>query len=95
LVTKGNVQIDQSGIVAMAANQVTLENNNSVVFLLAKHVEGDVNPKFGPKESALFGILAGLTAGIMILAGVLFGKKVQKNPDGEVSKKPCNFNLKF
>lgn len=78
LITKGNVDIDQSGIVALVANNVTLENNNSVVFLLAKNVEGDVQTKFGPRESALFGILAGLTAGALVLAGALFGKKRTK-----------------
>jgi hypothetical protein len=78
VVAKGNAQIDQSGIVAMVANNVTLENNNSVVFLLAKNVEGEVKTQFGPRESALFGILAGLSAGVVLLAGAMFGKKFKK-----------------
>ena len=73
--TKGNVQIDQSSIVAMVGNQITLEKNNNVVFLLAKNVVGDVKAQFGPKESVLFGLIAGLSAGIVILSGALFGKK--------------------
>jgi hypothetical protein len=64
--------------VALVANQVALENDTSVVFLLSKNVEGDVTAQFGQKESVLFGIVAGIAAGIVILSGAMFGKKRKK-----------------
>jgi hypothetical protein len=78
VVTKGNVQVHQSRSVATIANHVTLENNSSVVFLFARNVDGEVKTQFGPKESALFGIMAGLAAGVVLLSGAMFGKKRKK-----------------
>jgi hypothetical protein len=68
LLARGEVTMDQSGAVAMMARNVRAENSG-VVFLLANEVEGSVNATFGPRESAIFGIVAGAVAGlVMVLA---------------------------
>jgi hypothetical protein len=75
LVAGGNVKIDQSATVFMAANTVQVQDS-PVIFLLARNVEGKAKPTFGPQESILFGTAAGLAAGfVMILAGMFKRKK--------------------
>lgn len=70
LMARGEVTMDQSGAVAMVARSVKAENSG-VVFLLANEVEGSVNAAFGPRESAIFGIVAGAVAGLVMLLAKL------------------------
>jgi len=70
LLARGDVTMDQSGAVAMVARNVKAENSG-VVFLLANQVEGTVNTAFGPRESAIFGIVAGAVAGLVMLLAKL------------------------
>lgn len=73
ILTRGNVLMDHSLAGATLARKVKMENSD-VVFLVAGKVEGDVNPVFGPKESLLFGVAAGVVGGILVLTGHLFKK---------------------
>jgi hypothetical protein len=75
LVTQGDVQQEQCGTVLQISKSVTMDNNSSTVFLFAKNVDGEVHTQFGQRESILFGVLAGISAGIVLLSGVLFKKK--------------------
>jgi hypothetical protein len=70
LMTRGEVTMDQSGAVAMMARSVKAENSG-VVFLLANEVEGTVNAAFGPRESVIFGVVAGAVAGLVMLLAKL------------------------
>lgn len=70
LMARGDVTMDQSGAVAMMARNVKAENSG-VVFLLANEVEGTVNAAFGPRESVIFGIVAGAVAGLVMLLAKL------------------------
>ena len=67
LVASGNVTMNQSGAVVMVAQDVKADKSG-VVFLFARKVEGSISPLFGPRESVLFGSVAGLVAGLVILA---------------------------
>jgi hypothetical protein len=81
LLTRGDVTMDQSGAVAMWARNVTLDQsgavamwarnvkteNSGTVFLFASQVEGTVNAAFGPRESVIFGAVAGAVAGLVLL----------------------------
>jgi hypothetical protein len=71
LVSGGEVSMDQSGSVLMIANSVRTQNSGTV-FLIARNVEGDVNPSFGPRESMMFGAVAGLVIGVLMLLGGFF-----------------------
>lgn len=62
----GNVSMNRSGAIAMFARDVKVEKS-SVVFLFAQKVEGGLAPTFGPRESILFGAIAGLVAGLVLL----------------------------
>jgi len=70
LMARGDVTMDQSGAVAMLARNVKAENSG-VVFLLANEVEGTVNAAFGPRESVIFGVVAGAVAGLVLLLAKL------------------------
>lgn len=67
----GMITMDHSLAGAVAGRKVKLDDSN-VVFLLAGKVEGEVQPVFGPRESILFGIAAGIVGGILVLTGRLF-----------------------
>lgn len=66
LLARGDVTMDQSGAVAMIARNVKAENSGTVL-LLARQVEGTVNAAFGPRESVIFGAVAGAVAGLVLL----------------------------
>ena len=70
LLARGEVTMDQSGAVVMMARNVRAENSG-VVFLLANEVEGTVNAAFGPRESVIFGAVAGAVAGLVLLLAKL------------------------
>ena len=70
LLARGEVTMEQSGAVAMIARNVRAENSG-VVFLLANEVEGTVNAAFGPRESVIFGAVAGAVAGLVLLLAKL------------------------
>ena len=74
-ITRGDVSMEQSGTVVQIANNIRMGENNGTVFLFAKHIEGDVHSAFGQKESLAFAVTAGLTAGLVLLGGLLFGRK--------------------
>ncbi len=70
LLARGDVTMDQSGAVTMIARNVRAENSGTV-FLLANEVEGTVNAAFGPRESVIFGAVAGAVAGLVMLLAKL------------------------
>jgi len=70
LLARGDVTMNQSGAVAMIAGNVKTENSGTV-FLLAREVEGPVNTAFGPRESVIFGAVAGAVAGLVLLLAKL------------------------
>ncbi len=76
-ISRGDVTMEQCGAVVQVANHITMGDNNGTVFMFAKNVDGDVHTAFGHKESVTFGVVAGLTAGLVLLAGSLLsrGKK--------------------
>jgi hypothetical protein len=59
----------------MVANNVNVEGASGIVFLFARKVNGNVTTAFGPRESVLFGAVAGLVAGVMLMLGGLFRRK--------------------
>lgn len=71
ILTRGNVVMDKSLSVVTGARKVKAENSN-IIFLVSGKVEGDVQPLFGPRESLIFGAVAGLVGGILVLMGKLF-----------------------
>ncbi len=71
ILSRGNVVMDKSVAVVAGARKVKAENSN-IIFLVTGKVEGDVQPVFGPRESLIFGVVAGLVGGILVLAGKLF-----------------------
>ena len=79
MVAGGEVQMDQSGAVLLASRKVSLENSG-VVFLIAGKVEGDVNPVFGTKDFILFGLIAGISAGVVMTIAALFKKPGINSP---------------
>ena len=70
----GEVKMDQCAAAVLAARDVEVKNS-AVVFLIAKNVNGPVNPMFGPREAVVFGAVAGIVGGIAVLLGRLFRKK--------------------
>jgi hypothetical protein len=68
VVSAGDISMDQGATVAIIANKISSENS-STVLLLANKVEGNVSAVFGPRESVLFGAVAGLVAGVVMLIG--------------------------
>jgi hypothetical protein len=66
VVARGDVTMDQSGAVVLAARSLKAKNCGTIV-LLAGQVEGEVNAAFGPRESAVFGAVAGAVVGLMLL----------------------------
>jgi hypothetical protein len=77
LVSGGQVDMDQAGAGLLVANNVRMENS-AVVFLVSRNVEGNVTPMFGPRESILFGAVAGLIAGAMMMLGGLARRRGRK-----------------
>lgn len=75
---EGDITMNQSGVVLQVADKVTMGENNSTVFLFAKSVEGEVHSQFGQRESALFGIMAGISTGMVLLIGLLLGRRRKK-----------------
>lgn len=71
ILTRGNVVMDKSLSLVTGARKVKAENSN-IIFLVSGKVEGDVQPLFGPRESLIFGAVAGLVGGILVLMGKLF-----------------------
>jgi hypothetical protein len=65
LLSGGDVTMDQSGAVVMAARNVTAKNCNTVL-LIAPQVEGTVHTAFGPRESVIFGVVAGAVTGLVL-----------------------------
>jgi hypothetical protein len=74
LVSKGNVTMDQSASVILVANELQTPAATTV-FLVAKKVEGTVHTTFGPRESVIFAIVAGLVSGIVLALASLIKKK--------------------
>ena len=62
----GNVTMNQSGAVVMIAQDVKADKSG-VVFLFARKIEVNVKAMFGPRESILFGVVAGLVTGVVLL----------------------------
>jgi hypothetical protein len=77
LVANGKVTIDQSPMAVLVANTVQVQNSQ-VVFLIAKNVEGQVKPTFGPQEAIIFGASAGMVTGIILLLASLFRRKKKR-----------------
>ncbi len=74
-ITRGDVSMEQSGTVVQVANNIKMGDNNGTVFLFAKNIEGDVHSAFGQKESLAFAVAAGITTGLVLLGGLLLGRK--------------------
>ncbi len=68
LLAQGQVTMSQSGAVVMFARDVHADKSG-VAFLIARKIEGDVSVMFGPRDSVLFGAVAGLVAGLVMLVG--------------------------
>ena len=79
ILSRGNVVMDKSVAVVAGARKIKAENSN-IIFLVTGKVEGDVKPLFGPRESLIFGAVAGLVGGILVLSGKLF-KGLEKEDD--------------
>jgi hypothetical protein len=71
ILTRGNVVMNKSVAVVTGARKAKIENSN-IVFLVTGKLDGDVKPMFGPKETLIFGAVAGLVGGILVLTGKLF-----------------------
>jgi len=72
VLARGDVTMDQSGVMITAGRTVKADRCRSCLVLAGK-VEGNLNTKFGPRESLLFGAAAGLVAGFSYaLARILF-----------------------
>jgi hypothetical protein len=74
LAAAGSVSMDQSAVGVMAARDVSIENS-AVVFLIAKNVQGNVIPLFGPREAAVFGAVAGLVGSVLFFIAKFIGRK--------------------
>ena len=70
----GNVKMDQAGAAVVAARSVKADNCNTLL-LLAGRVEGDVKAVFGPRESAIFGVVTGAVAGAVLLLARLVQRR--------------------
>ena len=85
ILSRGNVVMDKSMAFVAGARKIKAENSN-IVFLVTGKLEGDVKPLFGPRESLIFGAVAGLVGGILVLTGHLFkglGKYAYHRHDDE------------
>lgn len=70
----GDVTMDQAGAMVVAARKVKAKNCGTLL-LLAGQVEGDVSAAFGPRESAIFGVVVGAVAGLVLLLGRLVQRR--------------------
>lgn len=70
LLAQRDVTMDQAGALVMAARNVKAENCGTVL-LVAGRVEGNIKTAFGPRESAIFGAVAGGVAGLVLMLGRL------------------------
>ena len=73
-ISKGSVTVDQSALGVLVSNDVKVENS-STIFLISKKVEGNVTTLFGPRESLLFGAIAGLVGGVVLLMSKYMDRK--------------------
>jgi hypothetical protein len=74
VLARGDIVMDQSGSLITAGRNVKADRCGSFLVLAGK-VEGNLNTKFGPRESLLFGAAAGLAAGFSYaLARLLFSR---------------------
>lgn len=62
-VSGGSVNLHQSASGAVIARDVSLRDSASV-FVIARSITGSVRTLFGPRESVLFALVAGLAAGV-------------------------------
>lgn len=74
IVAGGEMNLDQSAALVMVGNTIK-PKNSSIVFLVARNVEGNVSTTFGPQESIIFGAAAGLVAGVVMLIASLFKRR--------------------
>jgi hypothetical protein len=74
VVARGDVTMDQAGSVVLAAPSIKAQNCGTLL-LIAGRVEGDVRAAFGPRESAIFGAVAGVAAGIVFLLARLVRRR--------------------
>jgi hypothetical protein len=74
IVAGGEVSLDQSASVVIVGNTVKAQGS-PVVFLIARKIEGNLATTFGPQESILFGAVAGLVAGVVLLLGNFFRRR--------------------
>ena len=65
VLARGDVKMDQSGVVVAAGQTVKVEKS-SCFMVLAGRVEGNLETKFGPRESLIFGAAAGFAASLTL-----------------------------
>ena len=79
--TAGPVHLEQSASGIVLGREVQM-NRSASVFVIAKNISGQFRALFGPKESLLFAIVAGLAAGIgFALTRVLAGDRKNRRED--------------
>lgn len=74
LLTSGDVSIDQGGAAVMAARNIKTQHSETLL-LIAGKIEGDVNAVFGPRESAIFGVMAGAAGALVLLLARFLRKR--------------------
>jgi hypothetical protein len=55
----------------IVANNVRTTGTSNTLFLFARNVEGNVTTAFGQRETVIFGTVAGIVAGFILLLGGL------------------------
>jgi hypothetical protein len=74
VVAGGNVTMDQSGSVVLVTNTATVKNSMTVV-LVAQKVDGDVTTLFNTRDAVIFGAVAGMVGGLLLLISRMFSRK--------------------
>ncbi len=74
LVAAGEVNMDQSAAVVLVSKEVKLKSSTTV-FLFAQHVEGDVTTLFKSQDAVIFGAVAGLVGGLLMLLSRILRRK--------------------
>ena len=72
IIAKDRISVEQGGALAMAAGNVEM-SNGFVGVLLARNITGTMRVLLDPPSAAVFGIAAGLTAGLALL--ILGGRR--------------------